>query len=286
MVNPSRRREAVCVLRDRLGLSERRACEIVGQHRSTQRYERKRAEDDQALRRALRSISSTHKRWGYRRGHGHLVNEKGWTVNRKRVQRIWREEGLRVPQKARKRRRAGDSTGDLPAKATYPGHVWALDFQHYATEQGIELRFLNVVDEFTREAIATEVSRSFTADRTVEVLERLTTARGQPAFVRMDNGPELTAAALQERCERSEVATTYIEPVCPWQNPWIESFNSRLRDEVLNTEIFDSVRKARVIVDAWRDTYNRFHPHSALGMLAPAVFAERWRAVHEGVLID
>lgn len=286
MVSPSRRREAVLVLQDRLGLSERRACEITGQPRSTQRYEPKLAADDQLLRRELRRISARYKRWGYRRAHGHLVNECGWHVNRKRVQRIWREEDLRVPPQAIKRRRAGESSGDLPAKATHPGHVWALDFQHDATEAGVELRFLNVVDEFTREALATDVGRSFTADGTVEVLERLTATHGQPAFVRMDNGPELTAAALQAFCERAEVETTYIEPGCPWQNPWIESFNARFRDEVLDCELFDSILEARVIADGWRKTYNRYHPHSALGMLAPAVFAERWRDLHEGVLMS
>lgn len=286
MVSPSRRREAVCVLRDRLGLSERRACEIVGQPRSTQRYERKRPADEEALRRELRRISSAHKRWGYRRAHGHLVAERGWRINRKRVQRIWREEGLRVPPKARKRRRAGTSSGEVPSRATRPGHVWALDFCHDATDHGIELRFLNVIDEFTREAVAIEVSRSFTADRTVEVLERLARRHGAPAFVRMDNGPELTAAALQAFCERSEVATTYIDPGCPWQNPWIESFNGRFRDEILDTEIFDSPLEAQVIVDGWRATYNRYHPHSALGMLAPAVFAARWSELHEGELLE
>ncbi|GIK77433.1 MAG: transposase [Actinomycetes bacterium] len=286
MVSPSRRREAVLVLRDRLGLSERRACEIVGQHRSTQRYAPRLAGDDAALRRELRRIGAKHKRWGYRRAHAHLTGEGGWRVNRKRVQRLWREEGLRVAAKPTRRRRAGISTAELPDRATHPGHVWALDFQHDATEQGIELRFLNVIDEFTREALAVEAARSFTADRTVEVLERLSARHGQPAFVRMDNGPELTALALLAWSERAEVETTYIEPGCPWQNPWIESFNARFRDEVLDTEVFDSVLEAQVIASGWRETYNRYHPHSALGMLAPAVFAERWRAEHEGVIVS
>ncbi len=278
MVSPSRRREAVCVLQRRLPISERRACEIVGQHRSTQRYLPRPAEDDQALRRKLREIGSTHKRWGYRRAHGHLVNECGWRVNRKRVQRVWREEGLRVPAKAKKRRRAGQSSADLPSTAEHPGHVWALDFCHDATEAGTELRFLNVIDEFTREALAIRVSRSFTADQTVEVLGALAGKRGFPAFVRMDNGPELTAAALQQWCERAEVATTYIDPGCPWQNPWIESFNGRFRDEVLDCELFTSPEDAQLVADDWRETYNHLHPHSSLGMLAPAVFAARWAA--------
>lgn len=273
MVSPHRRREAVCVLQRRLGISERRACEITGQHRSTQRYEPKPAADDQALRRALRRVSRDHKRWGYRRAHGYLVNEKGWCVNRKRVQRVWREAGLRVPAKPKKRRRAGASSAETPEKAEHPGHIWALDFQHDATEAGTELRFLNVIDEFTREALAIRVSRSFTADETAELLEALTARYGQPGFIRLDNGPELTAIALRGWCESSEVKTTYIQPGCPWQNPWIESFNGRFRDEVLDTEIFTSVAEAQLVADDWRETYNNLHPHSALGMLAPSVFA-------------
>lgn len=278
MVSPRRRREAVLVIQDRLGISERRACEIVGQPRATQRYEPKRAEDDAALRKKLRKIAAKHKRWGYRRAHAHLLT-LGWRVNRKRIQRLWREEGLRVPAKTKKRRRAGQSSAEArPAKAEYPGHVWALDYQHDATDQGIELRFLNIVDEFTREALAIEVGRSFTADATVEVLIELVGRLGAPANIRSDNGPELTAAALQDWCEQSEVATNYIEPGCPWQNPWIESFNGRFRDEVLDCEIFSSVLEAQVIAEDWRRIYNRLHPHSALGMLAPEVFAERWTA--------
>lgn len=284
MVSPRRRREAVLVLQDRLDISERRACQIVGQPRATQRYEPKPAADEEALRRKLRKIATDHKRWGYRRAHAHLLTG-GWKVNRKRVQRIWREEGLRVPQKAKKRRRAGRSSAETPTKATHPGHVWALDFQHDATDHGIELRFCNIVDEFTREALAIEVGRSFTADATVEVLAGLISRLGAPANIRMDNGPELTARAVEDFCEREGVATNYIDPGAPWQNGWIESFNGRFRDEVLDCEIFTSVLEAQVIASDWRATYNRLHPHSALGMLAPEVFAARWKTTHEGVLV-
>ncbi len=283
MVSPRRRREAVLVLQDRLEISERRACEIVGQPRATQRYVPKRAADDEALRRKLRRIATDHKRWGYRRAHGHLLT-LGWSLNRKRVQRIWREEGLRVPAKARKRRRAGESTGESPLIAAYPGHVWALDYCHDATEQGTELRFLNIVDEFTREALAIEVGRSFTADQTVEVLAALAARLGAPANIRSDNGPELTARALRDWCEGSGVKTNYIDPGSPWQNCWVESFNGRFRDEVLDCEIFTSVLEAKVISEDWRRTYNRCHPHSALQMMAPERFAEAWRLAHEGEL--
>jgi putative transposase len=266
------------VLQQRLGLSERRACRLAGQHRSTQRHRPLVAEDDAALRRALRKVSTDHPRWGYRRAHAHLLTE-GWSVNRKRVQRIWREEGLRVPPKAKKRRRLGDST--VPAdrlKAEYPDHVWALDYQHDATDDGRELKFLNVVDEFTREALAVEVDRSINAEETVAVLERLAAERGAPANIRSDNGPELTAAVLREWCRLGETGTAYIEPGSPWQNPYVESFNARLRDELLNTEVFTCLEEARVLAADWREDYNANHPHSALGMMSPERFAASLRS--------
>jgi putative transposase len=178
------------MLQDRLGLSERRACLIVGQHRSTQRREPVRARDDAALRSRLREISKERPRWGYRRAHA-LLLEEGWALNRKRVQRLWREEGLRVPRRRRKRLRLGDST--IPAsrlRAMRPDHVWALDYQFDVTADGRILKQLHVVDEFTREALAMECQRRIDADATVCVLDRLVAARGHaPEYLRCDNGP-------------------------------------------------------------------------------------------------
>src|SRR5262249_45202353 len=157
----------------------------------------------------------------------------------KRVQRIWREEGLRVPAKAKKRRGRGTST--VPTQrltAEHPNHVWALDYQHDATEDGRELKFLNVIDEFTREALAIEVDRSINADEPLAAREPRAPRRGPPANLRADNGPELPAAVLREWCRLSNTATAYIEPGSPWQNPYVESFNARLRDELLNAEVF------------------------------------------------
>jgi len=268
------------MLGDRLGLSERRACEIAGQHRSTQRHELRVAGDDEALRRALRKLSERKPRWGYRRAHGHLITE-GWSLNRKRVQRVWREEGLRVPAKKRKRRRLGTSTaaGASRLRATHPGHVWALDFQHDATSDGRELKFLNVVDEFTRETLAIEVERSIDSDQTVAVLERLVAERGAPENLRSDNGPELTARVLAEWCERGSTATAYIDPGAPWQNAWVESLNARFRDEVLDVEEFSNLAEARFLAEDWRADYNAHHPHSALGMMSPSRFASSWRRI-------
>jgi putative transposase len=190
------------------------------------------------------------------------------------VQRIWREEGLRVPARAKKRRRLGVSTAASDRlKAERPNHVWALDYQHDATEDGRELKFLNVVDEFTREALAIEVDRSIDAEETVAVLERLAAERGAPVNLRADNGPELTAAVLREWCRLGKTGTAYIEPGSPWQNPYVESFNARLRDELLNTEVFTCLEEARVLAADWRADYNANHPHSALGMMSPERFA-------------
>jgi putative transposase len=205
-VSPARRRQAVAMLRDRLDVSERWACRVVGQHRSTERYEPKRADDDAALRVALRQFSADHPRWGYRRAH-HQLRQDGWSVNRKRVQRLWREEGLRVPQRKRKRRRLGDSTTETAAKrlrAERPNHVWAFDFQFDQTADGRALKLCNIVDEFTREALVMLVARSIDADSVIGELERLIALHGAPEHLRMDNGPEMTAHALQDWCEFSK----------------------------------------------------------------------------------
>lgn len=271
------------MLQDRLKLSERRACRIAGQHRSTQRHEPKLADDDAALRRRLREISRKKPRWGYRRAHGHLLGES-WSLNRKRVQRIWREEGLRVPKKARKRRRLGESTaeGAERLRATHPNHVWALDFQHDATTDGRELKLLNIVDEFTREALQMRCERTIDADETVATLERLVSERGVgPENLRSDNGPELTARVLREWCEAASTATAYIEPGSPWQNPWIESFNARVRDEHLDVEEFSSLVEAQVLTEDFRLDYNADHPHSALDMMSPSRFAASWQRIGE-----
>lgn len=201
------------MLQDRLGLSERRACQIAGQHRSTQRHEPRRAVDDGALRGRLRDLSWERPRWGYRRAHATLRGE-GWEINRKRVQRLWREEGLRVPQRRRKRRRLGNST--VPAdrlSAQRPDHVWALDYQFDQTADGRILKLLHVVDEFTREALVIECRRRIDADATVAVLDRLVAARGRaPGHIRCDNGPEFTANALRDWCRFQRAGSSYIEP--------------------------------------------------------------------------
>ena len=263
-------------------LTRRTESKGSGQHRSTQRREPVVAEDDAALRARLREISREWPRWGYRRAHADLVSE-GWQLNRKRVQRLWREEGLRVPRRRRKRLRLGDST--VPAsrlRAERPNHVWAIDFQFDQTADGRILKLLHVVDEFTREALAIKCERRIDADATVAELDRIVATRGRgPTFLRCDNGPEMTANALKDWCRFSKAGSAYIEPGSPWQNPYVESFGSRVRDELLTVELFSCLAEAKVLVEDWREDYNHHRPHSALHMKAPARFAKAWRSQHE-----
>jgi len=259
---------------ERFGLSERRACLITGQHRSTQRHRPRRDGDrDGALRERLRKLSAEHPRWGYRLAWGR-VRDEGWAVNRKKIQRLWREEGLRVPRRKRKRRRLGDSTVlEQRLRAERPNHVWALDFQFDTTTDGRTLKLLHVVDEHTREALAIRVARSIDADHAVRVLDQIVHERGAPELVRMDNGPEMTANAVGDWCRLGGSGRSFIEPGSPWQNPFVESFGSRVRDEVLSVEAFDSVLEARTVIEDWRKIYNHERPHGSLGWKTPAAYA-------------
>jgi putative transposase len=267
------------MLQDRKGFSQRRACQIVRQHRSTQRHRPEDPDPDQDLRAELRSFARRHPRWGYRRAHAVLRREGHHRLNRKKVQRLWREEGLRVPPRRHKRQRLGVST--TPADrlcATHPDHVWALDYQFDVTSFGRTIKILHVTDEFTRESLCDLVAYSIDADATVAVLDKIAGARGSfPEFVRMDNGPELTANALRDWCRFTGTGTSYIDPGSPWQNPWVESYGSRMRDELLSIEQFDSLLEAQVLVADWREEYNTYRPHSALGMRTPHEYAGWWR---------
>ncbi len=259
---------------DRFGVSERRACRVTGQQRSTQRRPcRPMPAEEDKLRRRLRVIAREHPRWGWKTAHA-ILRREGWTINRKRTQRLWRSEGLRRPAPCkRKRRRPGG--GEL-FRATHPNHVWALDFQFDETADHRRLKLLNIVDEYTREALAMRVGRTCDADQVVAVIEALVVERGAPGHLRMDNGPELVAWALRDWCRLAGTTTTYIEPGSPWENPFIEGFNGRVRDELLNVEEFATLFEAQVVVEAWRTEYNTYRPHSSLGGLTPAEYAKKW----------
>ena len=276
MVTPEQRRRVVRHLQSRFGASERRACQLVGQCRSTQRkVPRPPLGLEQRLRSWLRAFSARHPRWGWRRASTH-ARKAGFAVNRKRVQRLWRDEGLKVPYKAKKRPPLGIGVQVGAFCPLRPNVVWAIDFQYDQTSDAKTLKLLNVLDEFTRECLAIEADRSITADKLVSVLERLAAERGAPAYLRLDNGPELIAYALADWCRFNGSGTIFIDPGCPWQNPFIESFNGRLRDELLNSCQFGTLLEARVLLEDWRTEYNWDRPHSSLGMLSPAEFVQAW----------
>ena len=278
MVGPARKREAVGHLQEEMEMSERRACKVVGQPRSTQRYEANEDAEEDRLRRELREISLQRPRAGYRMA-ARCLRRGGWEVNDKRVQRIWREEGLKVVRRQRKRARMGNSEqGSQRLRAEHPNHVWSYDFVQDRTRDGRRLKMLCVVDEYTRECLAIHVARRIEAAQVMEVMECLVGERGAPGHLRSDNGPEFVAKALRGWLERSGVRTLYITPGSPWENAYCESFNSRLRDEFLNREEFASEMEAKVLSAEWRRDYNEARPHSALGDQTPAEFAKRCRA--------
>jgi putative transposase len=255
-------------LQERFGVSERFACRVAGQHRSTQRKPPvPRPVEDGALRAELRAIARAHPRWGYKMAT-RVVRREGWHLNRKRVQRLRRDEGLKRPPQGRKRRRVRlDTTERL--RALYPNHVWAINFCFDETSDQRRLKLANIVDERTREALTMRVGRHCTAENLITELERLVVTYGPPDSLRCDNGPELIANALREWCRFSRIKISYIEPGAPWENPYVESFNGRVRDELLNIEEFGSLLEAQVIVEAWRIEYNTYRPHGALGGLTP-----------------
>ena len=256
-------------------ISERRACRVLGQSRTTQRYQSQRPAADRKLLQAMRRIADRRPRFGSPRTH-RLLQALGWRVNHKRVERIWQEENMQVPHKQHKRRRlpSGGSENSCVRKRTeHKDHVWSYDFVADRLENGRQIRMLVVIDEFTRECLAIEVSRSFTAKQVIEVLRYLFAVRGTPKFVRSDNGPEFVAKELRKWLDQADVKTLFITPGSPWENGYVESFNGKLRDELLNQELFLSLEEARWVVDRWRLDYNHHRPHSALDYQTPAAFA-------------
>ena len=253
-----------------LGIPERRACRVLGQPRSTQRYQREPLNDEAALTQAIVQLASQYGRYGYRQVTGLLRND-GWRVNHKRVERIWRREGLKVPQKQPPRRRLWLTDGScIRLRAAHPNHVWAYDFMATRTEEGRPVKLLTIVDEYTRECLAIDVERRLRSDDVLYCLTELFVHRGVPQHIRSDNGPEFAAKAVRSWLSRIGVQTLFITPGSPWENGYIESFNGRLRDELLDRELFDTLWEVKVLVERWRQTYNRIRPHSALGYRPPA----------------
>ncbi len=244
-------------------------CRVLGQSRTSQRYQAITASDEGPLTAAIVRLASQYGRYGYRRITA-LLRAEGWLVNHKRVERIWRREGLKVPQKQPKRGRLWLNDGScIRLRPSWRHHVWAYDFVQARTHDGRVFRMLTVIDEYSRECLAIEVARRLRSDDVLEVLAELFVRRGAPDHIRSDNGSEFTAKAVRDWLGRVNVKTLYIEPGSPWENGYNESFNGKLRDELLNGEIFYTLKEAKVLIEQWRCHYNTIRPHSALGYRPP-----------------
>jgi len=256
-------------VRRSLGVSERRACRVLRQPRSTQRYVPRPPDDEHVLTGRIVDLAREYGRYGYRRVTA-LLRMEGWCVNHKRVQRIWRREGLKVPKKQPKRARLWFNDGScVRLRPRHKDHVWAYDFVHARTNEGRAMRLLTIVDEHTRESLAIDVARRLNSENVLHRLGWLFVHRGVPEHIRSDNGPEFTAEAVRSWLGRLGVGTLFIEPGSPWENGYIESFNGKLRDELLNGETFYTLKEAKVMIERWRRHYNRERPHSSLGYRPP-----------------
>lgn len=253
-----------------MNASQRRVCKLLNQPRSTQKYQCRIKDDEPALAKAILTMAKEYGRYGYRMITG-LLNWDGWKVNHKRVERIWRREGLKVPAKQPKRKRLWLNDGScIRLRPRYKNHVWSYDFMMDRTHNGRPIRMLNIIDEFTRECLAIEVDRKLNSTNVVDVLSRLFVERGTPEYIRSDNGPEFIARRVRFWLKRQGVDTLFIEPGSPWENGYIESFNGKLRNELLEREIFDTLYESKVLIERWRIHYNTIRPHSSLGYRPPA----------------
>ena len=256
-------------MRDKFGVSERRACRVLGQHRSTQRHIPYGREDEERLVADMIELARQFGRYGYRRIAA-LLRDAGWQVNDKRVERLWRREGLKVPYKQPKRGRLWLNDGScVRLKPLHKNHVWSYDFVHHRTDDGKALRMLNILDEYSRECLAVRIKRKLNSTDVIDTLTDLFILRGVPNYIRSDNGPEFVAEAVRKWIAAVGAQTAYIEPGSPWENGYVESFNARLRDELLNGEIFYSLKEAQILIEQWRIHYNTKRPHSALGYRPP-----------------
>jgi len=253
---------------------------LLKQPRATQRYLPEVRDDEAPLTRRIVELASMFGRYGYRMIHG-LLRLEGWWVNHKRVERIWRQEGLKVPKKQPKRGRLWFNDGScIRLRPERKDHVWSYDFVQARTRDGRSFRMLTLIDEFTRECLAIDVARKLNHDDVLERLSWLMTTRGVPDHIRSDNGSEFTATAVRDWLQRVDVKTLYITPGSPWENGYIESFNGKLADELLERELFDTLHEAKVLIERWRIHYNTVRPHSALGYRPPA--PEAWQVGDPG----
>ena len=254
-----------------LTVSERRACKVLGQARATQRRTLSPPSDENQLTDDIIALATRYGRYGYRRVTALLNNEHGWRVNHKRVERIWRKEGLKVPQKQPRRARLWLNDGScIRLRPEHKDHVWSYDFMIDRTANGKAFKILNIIDEYTRECLAILVARKIKSQDVIDLLFWLFIIRGILKHIRSDNGPEFTARVVRKWLARVGVKTLFIEPGSPWENGYIESFNGKLRDELLNREIFTTLEEAKILIEQWRKEYNQVRPHSSLGYQPPA----------------
>ncbi len=266
-------------MRQRLGVAERRACRVLGQARATQRHPGVVPDDEPRVVDRMIELATSYGRYGYRRITG-LLRGEGWRVNHKRVERLWRREGLKVPQKQPKRGRLWLADGScIRRRPEYRHHVWAYDFMAERTHDGRPLKILTVVDEYSRECLAIVVARRLRSNDVLDTFAELFVTHGLPAFIRSDNGPEFTAALVRQWLEALQVQTLFIEPGSPWENGYVESFNGKLRDELLDRDIFYTLTEAQILIERWRQEYNTVRPHSALGYRPPAPEAVKPAAI-------
>ena len=257
-------------MREDLGVSERRACRVLGQHRSTQRKVPRGRSDEEQLTEDIIVLAREYGRYGYRIVTG-LLQNSGWHVNHKRVERIWKREGLKVPPKQKKRRRLWLNDGScIRLRPERPNHVWSYDFMQDRTHDGRAYRILNIIDEFTKEPLMIRAARKLNSTDVVDALTDLFILHGPPEYIRSDNGPEFVAQNVRDWIGAVGAKTAYIEPGSPWENGYIESFNARMRDELLDGEIFYTLAEARIIIEQWRQHYIKVRPHSALNYRPPA----------------
>ena len=254
----------------KLAVSERRACKVLEQSRTTQRRNILPPPDGNQLTNDIIALATKYGRYGYRRITA-ILKDKGWQVNHKRVERIWRKEGLKVPKKQPKRGRLWLNDGScIRLRPGHKDHVWSYDFMIDRTANGRAFKILNIIDEYTRECLAILVARKIANQDVIDLLFHLFIFRGTPEHIRSDNGPEFTARAIRKWLARLGVKTLFIEPGSPWENGYIELFNGKLRDELLNQEIFTTLEEAKVLIEQWRREYNQVRPHSSLGYRPPA----------------
>ncbi len=269
-MSPSKKRTAIIRVKEKLGVSERRACKALEQCRLTQRYISHITDREERLVARVIELATQYGRYGYRRITA-MLRQESWQVNHKKVERIWRREGLKVPQKQPKRRRLWLNDGScVRLRPQHKDHVWSYDFVMARTSDGMAFRILTILDEYTRECLATLVRRCISSQDVIDQLFHLLVFRGIPQHIRSDNGPEFTSKKTRNWLNELGVKLLFIEPGSPWENGYIESFNGKLRDELLNREIFTTLTEAKVLIEQWRQEYNQIRPHSALHYRPPA----------------